>query len=122
GDIFTDIFTSNIFNFIIVSSAVQYFSDLRNLLFRLSHFLAINGEIHIIDSPIYTEDEVSGAKKRTEEYYKSIGEPEMTDFYFHHSWKSLQGFDYEILNKNFFKFFKMSSKVNPFPWIKIIFK
>lgn len=124
GNIFTDIFSSHIFDFIILSSTIQYFDNLKELLMRLSHFLAPNGEIHIFDSPIYNKDRIKTAINRTKEYYIKIGEPEMTNFYFHHSWEDLEKFNFKILNKknfNLIKLFRKFSIVNPFPWIRITF-
>ena len=124
GDIYSKIFAPGIFNFIIIASAVQYFDDLRKLVLRLSSLLGPKGEIHIIDSRIYFEDEIESARERTKAYYKKIEHPGMIDFYFHHSWEELTGFDYIAVNKNnsrLFKLFRMPAKINPFPWIKITF-
>ncbi|MCL6495570.1 MAG: class I SAM-dependent methyltransferase, partial [Ignavibacterium sp.] len=79
----------NSFDLIVLNSSVQYFSDFNLLIKELVYILKLDGEIHIIDSPFYENEKLSEAKQRTEAYYKSIGFPEMKDFYFHHSYKDV---------------------------------
>ena len=83
-----------------------------------------NGEIHIIDSPFYSDSEVDNARKRTVEYYRAMGFSEMANNYFHRSWDELSEYNFEILyqpsslTSKFRKLFFI--KDSPFPWIKII--
>jgi len=108
---------------IIINAASQYFPDFKKLLEKLLTLIKENGEIHIIDSPFYSETEVNNARNRTIDYYRSIGFPEMTNNYFHHSFSELSGFKSEVLynpksfNKKVMRLF--SIKDSPFPWIKI---
>ena len=113
----------NSFDLIVLNSSVQYFSDFNSLIKELLYVLKLDGEIHIIDSPFYEDEKLSEAKQRTEAYYKSIGFPEMKDFYFHHSYKDLMNFNTDFLfdprtlkNKLLSIAFKNDS---PFPWIRI---
>lgn len=123
ADIFSEEFSEKYFDIIIVNAAVQYFRDLENLINRLLSLLSENGEIHIIDSPFYTGNEVNNARKRTAEYFTVLGFPEMTKNYFHHSWDRLSDYDLEIIYepKSISKKFKrvLFIKDSPFPWIKI---
>jgi SAM-dependent methyltransferase len=125
--IYADIFNAEIpqasFDIITINAAVQYFPDLSKLLNKLLTLLKVNGEIHLIDSPIYSVDEVIKAKERTQNYYSSIGFPDMSGKYLHHTWDELSAFNFEILyqpdslkNKIKRSFFQKDS---PFPWIKI---
>ena len=125
--IYADIFNSEIpqasFDIITVNAAVQYFPDLSKLLNKLLPLIGDNGEIHLIDSPIYSISESKKKKKRTMDYYSSIGFSEMADNYYHHTWDELSAFKFEILykpdslkNKIKQSFFQKDS---PFPWIKI---
>lgn len=123
GDIFKMELAKNSFNIIVLNSSVQYFNNFNTLIKELIYTLKLEGEIHIIDSPFYENDELSNAKQRTADYYKSIGFPEMSNYYFHHSYKELNDFNYQILydpgtlkNKLLSIAFKGDS---PFPWIKI---
>jgi hypothetical protein len=81
------------------------------------------GEIHFIDSPFYDLNEVSGAKQRTVEYYSNRGFPEMSKYYFHHSWSEISDYKPEVLydKKSKSRILKFVQKPDmPFPWIKIV--
>ncbi len=123
GDIFKMELAKNSFDLIVLNSSIQYFENITSLLKELIFTLKLDGEIHIIDSPFYEIEEVQLAKQRTEEYYRKLGFPEMSKFYFHHTYKNLLDFNHQILfdprtlkNKLLAFAFKSDS---PFPWIKI---
>ena len=125
--IYADVFNAEIhtasFDIITVNAAVQYFPDLRKLIERLLALIKENGEVHIIDSPLYSKSEAINAKKRTMVYYSSIGYSEMAEKYYHHTWDELLAFKFEILYqpdamKNKIKRM-LSHKDSPFYWIKI---
>lgn len=126
--IYADIFNSEIpkasFDIITVNAAVQYFPDLKKLIERLLTRINDNGEVHILDSPFYSNNDAVNAKKRTMDYYSSIGFKEMADSYYHHTWDELSEYKFEILyqpNSISNKIKRLISKVDsPFPWIKII--
>jgi len=126
--IYADIFTADIsqttFDIIILNAAVQYFPDLKILLNRLLNLLNETGEIHFIDSPFYSVNEVKNARKRTFDYYRAIGFPEMETKYFHHSLNEISKFSSEILytpNSVGYKFKKLLSiNDSPFHWIRIV--
>lgn len=125
--IYADIFNAEIpqasFNIITVNAAVQYFPDLKRLLNKLITLISENGEVHILDSPFYSNIEAVNAKKRTMDYYSVLGFKEMADKYYHHTWNELSESNFEILyqpdsitNRIKRLFLKCNS---PFPWIKI---
>lgn len=123
GDIFQDIFPAGQFDFIVLNASAQYFEDLKGLVHRLLFFLKENGEVHIIDTPFYRDEEVAAAKERTRVYFDGLGVPEMAPHYFHHKLSDLSGFSYEILNKAGW-WRKLKSRVVPaipehFKWIRI---
>lgn len=99
GNIFEDIFSPEIFESVILSSAIQYFKNLDWLIERVFYFLKPEGKIYIVDSNFYPENELRAARIRSQNYYQSIGFPEMSEYYYHHSWKELAKFDYRIQNK-----------------------
>lgn len=122
ADIFSTEFPDAFFDIIFVNAAVQYFPNFKQLINRLLLLLSENGEIHLIDSPIYSEDGAKKAKQRTMDYYSSLGFPEMSGNYHHHSWNELKDFNYKILYnpstiKNKLK--KFFTDDSPFPWIRI---
>lgn len=123
ADIFSAELSTNFFNVIILNAAIQYFPEIKTLLNKLLSLIKVNGEIHIIDSPIYSEVEVENAKKRTEDYYSSIMSPEMINNYFHRSWNEFSEYCFEILynpssvKRKLKKMFLIND--SPFPWIRI---
>ncbi len=116
GDIFkiSSVF-KNQFNLIILNASVQYFPDFNKLMSQLNYFLKLNGEIHIIDSPFYSNHERTKAKERTKEYYTKLGFPEMALNYFHHLKTDVINFRvlYKPKTSIFRKKFKKDS---PFSW------
>lgn len=121
ADIFSAPFPKESFDIILLASAIQYFPDLTKLLENLFHYLKLNGEIHILDSAFYADDEIPQAIRRSEEYYSSIGFPEMSKYYFHHRISELQEFSPTWLYKpSLLRYKKIFGKIDsPFPWIMI---
>jgi len=123
GNIFDNIFAKHSFDIITLNSSIQYLDDLNKLIKRLFFYLKDNGEIHILDSPIYNQNELAGAKERTARYYISNGFPEMVKHYFHHTFDELKDFNYKIpynpkaAYNNLKRIFGF--KDSPFPWIII---
>ncbi|MBK6833235.1 MAG: class I SAM-dependent methyltransferase [Bacteroidetes bacterium] len=123
GDIFKNIFPEKTFDIIVLNACVQYFGDLSILIGQLFYYLKSGGEIHIIDTPFYTSEEIEFAKKRSLNYYSSLGFPEMTEQYYHHQLNDLSKFNYTILRKSNF-LTQIKSKINGdvpanFAWIRI---
>jgi hypothetical protein len=77
------------------------------------------GEIHFIDSAFYKQNELEAARQRSRDYYLSIGFPEMSEHYFHHSLDDLKSFNYRTLNNpdSVTRFLKKNN--SPFHWICI---
>jgi SAM-dependent methyltransferase len=123
ADIFKVDIPIDYFDLITLNASIQYFPNFKRIIDRLLGLLNDNGEIHIIDSPFYSENEVSNAVRRTNEYFKSIGFPEMSKQYYHHSLMDLNAYDHEIhykpntLINKFNKMFFIND--SPFPWILI---
>ncbi len=122
ADIFADYFEKGDFDIILLASSIQYFMNINCLMERLLYLIKQDGEIHIIDSPIYNPHEIKNAQKRTRRYYETIGFPEMSDYYFHHSIEELKKYNHVFLcnrkKNNFYtKFFNNTD--SPFPWIMI---
>ena len=120
ADIFSAPFLGETFDIILLASVIQYFEDLPVLLETLMCYLKPSGEIHIMDSPLYSDAEIDGAVQRSKDYYTSLGFPEMTDHYFHHRRSDLNKFEpkwaYEP-SPRLTRFFQRSD--SPFPWIVI---
>jgi ubiquinone/menaquinone biosynthesis C-methylase UbiE len=123
ADIFSTEFPTNYFDIVMLNASIQYFSEINTLFTKLLSLIKVNGEIHIIDSPIYPESEVENAKKRTQDYYNSIGFSEMINNYYHRSWNEFLEYNFKIMynpNPIKIKVKKLFSiKDSPFPWIRI---
>jgi ubiquinone/menaquinone biosynthesis C-methylase UbiE len=105
------------FNIIVFAASIQYFSPIDNVLKTAISLLKDDGEIHILDSHFYKEDELEAAKQRSKQYFAEMGFPEMADHYHHHLINDLASFHHQILYKpgiisNIFK-----KNKNPFQWI-----
>ncbi len=92
ADIFCPPYSRAAFDMVIMASAIQYFPDLPRLIRCLYPLLGTDGELHILDSPLYDEAELPAARERTRTYYKALGFPEMADHYFHHTFTELREF------------------------------
>lgn len=105
------------FDLITINAAIQYLPDMAEVMLKIKSLLADNGEFHILDSPVYgNEQEARKAKQRSDQYYLSMGVPEMSDAYFHHVWSDFN--DFEVLYQptkipGIDKILKQS----PFPWL-----
>jgi ubiquinone/menaquinone biosynthesis C-methylase UbiE len=122
ADIFADYFELGDFDIIILASSLQYFMDINNLMERLFYLIKREGEIHILDSPIYDPSEILVAQKRTKKYYEKLDCPEMSKYYYHHTIDKLKRYKpvflYSQKKQSFYsRLFKTID--SPFPWIMI---
>ena len=122
-NIFSAPFTAGTFDVILLASVIQYFPDLSALLALLLRYLKPHGEIHIMDSALYSEAELQAATHRSQQYYSSLGFPQMAEHYFHHCSSELDGFDAKWLYRPQPRIFRLKRLVgqvdSPFPWIMI---
>ena len=123
ADIYQPPFRNNSFDLIILASVIQYFPDLPELIQNLRRLLALRGEIHVLDSPLYVEGDLASPRERTRAYYVALGFPEMADHYFHHTVSELADFSVQFLyypagwRARFFKLF--GKYASPFPWFSL---
>lgn len=119
-DIFSAPFASETFDVIVLASVIQYFQDLPELIKTLLYYSKPHGEIHIMDSPLYADDKLANAVRRSRDYYSSIGFPEMAGHYFHHRASDLSPFEPQWLYRPPPRWKRFASRVgSPFPWIVI---
>lgn len=112
GNIFDDIFEFGSFDAIILASSLQYFDNFPALINRLIRFLKQDSEIHIFDSPIYSQKAINSLKENNRKNFQKIGVPAMANHYYYHSWKELKRFRYKVLNQKDIWFDKMLNKIN----------
>ncbi|MCI0610415.1 MAG: methyltransferase domain-containing protein [Anaerolineae bacterium] len=122
-NIFSAPFMAGTFDVIVLASVIQYFHDLPALLKVLLRYLKPKGEIHIMDSPLYSDEELKAAVHRSQQYYSSLGFPEMAGHYFHHNLSDLDAFDSKWLynpQSHIYRLKRLLGWVDsPFPWIMI---
>lgn len=107
------------FDIIVFAASLQYFPSLTEIINTALLHLKRDGELHILDTPFYTNDEVSFARQRSQSYFNDIGFPEMIHYYFHHSLKSLKAYHYECLYNPHSITNKFYKNKSPFYWIRI---
>lgn len=117
GDIRGEFFREQHFDSIVMAASIQYFPSLQGIISAAMNLLTPGGELHILDTPFYRQEELPAARIRTAEHFRNMGFPEMSEHYFHHSWNELNRFQYRLLYdptaiQHFF-----SRQKNPFPWI-----
>lgn len=107
------------FDIIVFAASAQYFSSIQKIIKMALPLLNKEAEIHILDTNFYRTDKVASAKKRTEEYYTSIGFADFSVYYHHHVLNELNDFCVDKLYnpsslQNIFRKYK-----NPFSWFRI---
>ena len=123
ADIFNSPFPESEFDIIVFNGSIQYFPELKTILSKAKSLLNTNGEIHILDSPFYSnEAEAATATVRTAVYYRQMNAPEMAGSYSHHLLKTLEAcgaeFLYKPQKKTLFERISGNTK-HPFVWAKI---
>jgi ubiquinone/menaquinone biosynthesis C-methylase UbiE len=107
------------FDMILFAGSIQYFPSLKKLVETAVEHLTLQGEVHIMDSPFYQQQEIPSARQKTEAYYNSLGLNAMNNYCYYHTLNELENFQYKILHHpNSWKN-KLSIKKNPFYWITI---
>jgi ubiquinone/menaquinone biosynthesis C-methylase UbiE len=106
------------FDMVVFAASFQYFPSFDQTVGKALSILHPGGEIHILDSPFYRGPEIADAEQRSEIYYRSVGYPEMSKFYFHHTIDSFEKYNHRILFDPFHLVNKLFRK-DPFPWICI---
>ena len=122
-DIFEAPFAAATFDMVLIASAIQYFPDLPKLIHPLRRLLRQGGELHIMDSPFYEEADLRAARERSQAHYAALGFPEMTAYYFHHTYAELKEFSPRWLYRPHSLKGRLAGWLglidSPFPWLCI---
>ncbi len=109
------------FDVVLLAAAVQYFPELPALLAAARRVLKPGGEIHLLDSPFYpNEQKRAAARAATLRYYTEKGVPEMAGYYHHHLWADVQPAGGANLNAG--PWARLLQKLRwsaPFPWVRV---
>lgn len=104
---------------VVINAAVQYFPDLSALIVRLRSLMAPGGEIHVLDSPFYSNaEEASAARKRTDAYYRGQNAHALTAYYHHHTFQAVSALGGEVLYHPLRGLRAKLVRRSPFPWIR----
>lgn len=119
-DLLNEALPEDPFDIITFGASFQYFKDPEQILAVCKKLLAPQGEIHIIDSPFYSDEEKIRAQQNSRNYFQSLQAEAMTEHYHHHSIDALKEctIEWKYRPGSFVhKLFRITD--SPFPWIKI---
>jgi ubiquinone/menaquinone biosynthesis C-methylase UbiE len=119
GDVRTGILADKKFDLIVFAASIQYFKSLKEIMNTSLQHLTLQGEIHILDSHFYLPEKIFPARQRTRKHFAEIGFPKMSRYYFHHSLRELQLFNYKVFYNPHSWMNKIFFRKNPFYWIII---
>lgn len=112
-------FAAERFNMIVFAASIQYFPSLKNIITLAMSKLQPGGELHILDTHFYPQENIAAAQQRSLDYYTSLGVPEMAASYFHHSLEDLQVFPHQLLYNPKNPLNRLKGYRSPFPWIRL---
>jgi len=119
-DAFTSpLFIKQRFDMIVFAASIQYFPSLKDIIACALSKLNTRGELHILDTHFYPAAMVEQARQRSLGYYTTLGVPEMSASYFHHSKEVLQSFPHTVLYDPKSWLNRLKGYRSPFPWICI---
>lgn len=105
----------NHFDIIYFAGSLHYFEPDKEFWEEIMRMLTPKGEIHILETSFYSEQEIGLAKMRTDDYYKRMNAN--VNYYKHLHWEVLpENRDFMYRPGILQRFFRGRS---PFPWIRI---
>lgn len=125
ADIFDFSLNNLKFDYIVLAGTIQYFKNLKEIIKRLLELLNPKGEIHIFDSPFYTERTLQKARENSFKHFEEMGVKEMNSYFCFHKFEELFFFNPVTLYKPDSMFNRMRRKllsrnISPFYWLKIV--
>lgn len=106
------------FDVIIFAASIQYFPSVKDVMSDAFDLLNPGGRVHVLDTHFYHTGEIEAATERSKAYFKSLGFPQMEQYYFHHPLKQLTRLKHKVMF-NPSSFFNKIFKKSIFYWIKI---
>ncbi|HYC87539.1 MAG TPA: class I SAM-dependent methyltransferase [Chryseosolibacter sp.] len=122
GNIADHIFEGATVDVIILASVIQYFRDPVTLFEELVRLVNPGGEVHVLDSPVYSSYNVAAAHERSARYFTESGNHPMQSCYFHHTRDIFSKFNVSTMyNPHSWtnRALRKMSNRSPFPWIVI---
>lgn len=109
------------FDIITFNASFQYFKNPLDIINVCKGYLSRHGEIHIMDSPFYSKEEITAAKGRSDLYYENMTSRQMSKYYFHHDIDELNKFNVQVMyDPNHWVYSWRKTFESPFHWIRII--
>jgi ubiquinone/menaquinone biosynthesis C-methylase UbiE len=118
GDIRHQVMEDLKFDIVVFAASIQYFPSCPEIVRLIQGRLNKGGEIHILDTILYEDGQLQAARKRSSDYFLSMGQPEMASYYFHHGVDGLMSLNPRILRDPRTMRNRLFSK-NPFFWVCI---
>ncbi|ALS95300.1 class I SAM-dependent methyltransferase [Xanthomonas oryzae] len=124
ADIQTLALPRDVFDVILLPACVQYFADPAALIVRLLAQLREDGELHILDSPLYaTPQRGQESAARSLRYFTELGVPQLAAHYHQHTYATFDRFAVQWL----FEPRRWSARVRKtlrlpqphFPWLRL---
>lgn len=106
------------FDLITFNASIQYFEPTSAFWESLFRLLKPGGEIHLLDSPIYTQSDKKAAKERSANYFDQQQEPTAQSYYFHLTWNDLPHM-HQVRYQSPNRLMKLIKTDSPFPWVVI---
>lgn len=110
------LFSKAAFDLIVFNASIQYFPNISALMRNILPLLTDHGEIHVLDSPYYSNEKAAkAAHQRTVDYYTSMGFTELSRNYHHHAQADFKCFEV-LYQPGIWQ--KLKGNRNPFSWLR----
>jgi trans-aconitate methyltransferase len=115
-DLLSDALLPERFDFVVIAGVIQYFPNLQAIQARLIQHLLPGGEIHVIDSNFYKNEELrTKARIASQNYFQQQGSSTMGGFYHHHLQSDWNGSD--LNTSTLVRLMQTFGVISPFPWM-----
>ena len=123
GDIFENDLEENSFDMVVLNKVMHHFGNLRQLLEKCQSYLDGEGEIHIIDTPVYKHSDLDESVAEQELHYQGLKSESMMDYHYFHTLDDFYPFPYDFMYKPSKMGLKLKDRMKvadaPYPWIRI---
>jgi ubiquinone/menaquinone biosynthesis C-methylase UbiE len=113
-DFNNEYFENQKFDMVIIAASLQYFHSFKKTIATAMEHLTLQGEIHILDTQLYRQNEIAAAKQRREQYLRSVGLEQLAAFYFYHSVEELKKYNHHMLYDPYSWVNRVLHQNNPF--------
>lgn len=111
------------FDYILFAASFHYFSEPAEMIQTALAYCKPGGELHIKDSPFYSNHSLAAARDRSANYFTKLGFPGMLNYYHHHSRDIFKNLKHTVLYQpgriNRLMARLKGKAFNPFCWICI---